>query len=118
LIDRKCTHVDELDALDEGNIISSDKRTRGKRVDYTEFSDKADLGNDSGPQPEGEEQKVKKGASEEPQARSPQRIPVDIEEGEDEEEDEEEDYEGEEEYGSDEDNEEDVADHEDEQEEE
>ena len=111
-----------MDALDEGNIISSGKRTRGKRVDYTELSDKADLGNDNGPQPEGEEQKVKKGASEEPRTRSPQRIPVDIEEAEGEEEDEEEDYGGEEEYGSDdegdEDNEEDVADHEDEEEEE
>ena len=103
-----------MDALDEGNIISSGKRTRGKRVDYTELSDKADLGNDNGPQPEGEELKVKKGVSEEPRTRSPQRIPVDIEE----EEDEEEDYGGEEDYGSDEDNEEDVADHEDEEEEE
>jgi len=106
-----------LDALDKGDIISSSRRTRGDRVHYTEASDIAGLENDDGSEPEGETQKVKKGASAEPRTRSPQRKPVtDIEE----EEEEEEEYGSEEEYGGDdggdEDNEDDIADEDEEEE--
>jgi len=105
-----------LDALDKGDIISSSRRTRGDRVHYTEASDIAGLENDDGSEPEGETQKVKKGASAEPRTRSPQRkLMTDIEE-----EEEEEEYGSEEEYGGDdggdEDNEDDIADEDEEEE--
>ena len=117
-IDFRCTCLDELDALDKGNIISSSRRTRGKRVNYTEASDIAGLGNDNASKSEGETQKVKKGASAEPRTRSPQRKPVtDIGEEEGEEEEEygsEEEYEGDD--GGDEDNEDDITDEDEEEE--
>jgi hypothetical protein len=43
----KCTHVNDLYALDKGNIISSNRRTNGKWVDYTDASDIACLENDN-----------------------------------------------------------------------
>jgi hypothetical protein len=89
LIDSKYAHLDELGALDEDNIILADRRTRGKRVDYTEGGLAGDNGSKSGE----EIPKEKKGAPAAPRTISPERKPVNIQE-EDEEEEEEEEYEG------------------------
>ena len=110
--------LDEVDALDKGNIIFSTRRTSRKRVNYTEAPDIAGLENDNGSKSEGEIQNVKKGASAELRIRSPQRKPVT--DSEEEEEEEEEDYGNEEEFedgdGGDEDNEDDIADEDEEEE--
>lgn len=77
----KCTHLGDVDAFDAlDNIIPTDRRTRGKRVDYTEV---VDLGDDNGFEAGEEVSKENKGAPAGPRTRAPQRKPaVDIDEGE------------------------------------
>lgn len=77
-----------MGALDNDNIIHTDRRTRGKPVDNT----KVGLGGDNGFEDGEGVSKEREGAPAEPQTRSPQRkLTVDIEE-----EDEEDDDDGEE----------------------
>lgn len=77
--------ADDVGALDKDNVIPTDRRTRGKPVDYT----KVGLGDDSGFEAGEEESKEKKGALR-PRTRSPQRkLAVDIEEDEEDDDDEE-----------------------------
>lgn len=71
-----------MGALDKGNTIPTDRRTRGKPVDYTKV---LGLGDDNGFAGE-EVSKEKNGAPAGPRTRSPQREPV-VEIGEDEEDD-------------------------------
>jgi hypothetical protein len=74
-------------ALDKDNIKPTDRRTRGKQVDYT----KVGLVDDNGFEVGEEVSKEKKGAPAGPQTRSPQRkLTADIEEDDDDDDDEEE----------------------------
>jgi Histone chaperone domain CHZ len=82
-----------LGALDKQNIITTDRRTRGNRVDYTKA-----LADDNGSKSGEEIPEEKKGAPAGPRSISPQRKPVNIDE---EDEDEEEEYESDEDEADD-----------------
>lgn len=88
--------MEDVGALDNGDIIPTDRRTRGKRVDYTKVL--PGLGDDDGWEAGEEVSKENKGVPAGPQTRSPQRKLAEVEEDEEDDDDEEEG-----DYGEDED---------------
>lgn len=80
-----------MDELDKSNIVSTSRRTRGKRFDNTK-AESADLLDDDGTESEGEGQNGKNGALPGHRTRSPERKPTEIIENDEEKEEEEEDY--------------------------
>lgn len=85
----KRTYLDELQALDSTKVISTERRTRGVRVDYTNLkvADTEDLDNDSESETGAKISNERERAVTEPRTRSPERKKVtNIEEGEEEEE--------------------------------
>jgi hypothetical protein len=75
---------------DKDNIISTDRRTHGKRFDYTKAGPGDDNGFNNGFEAGGEVSKEKKGSPAGPRTISPQReLGGDIEEEEEEDDDEE-----------------------------
>lgn len=63
---------DELEALDPKNVISTGRRTRGIRVDYTKVADTEGLDDDSGSETEAKGPKVGEEAVTKPRTKSPE----------------------------------------------
>jgi hypothetical protein len=104
LIDSKYPHLEKSGALDGNNIIPTNRRTRGKRIDYAEDGT---LGNENGSKYGEEIPKDKTGVPAGPQTRSPERKPEsNIENIEEDDNDDDED-----EYGSDDGGDEDEGDY-------
>ena len=74
----KCTYLDELQALDSTNVISTGRRTRGIRVDYANLkvADTEGLDNDSESETEAKDSNERERAVTEPRTRSPERKKV------------------------------------------
>jgi hypothetical protein len=72
----KCVLPDELDALDQKNVISTGRRTRGKRVDYTKVADAEGLDDDSESEAKTKGPKKREVAVTKPSTRSPERTQV------------------------------------------
>jgi len=73
---------DELKALDPRNVITTGRRTRGIRIDYTKVAVTEDLDDDNGSETEAKGPKVREEAINNPRTRSPVRKQVtNIEEG-------------------------------------
>lgn len=76
LHDSKCAHLDDLQGLDVENIISTGRRTRGIRVDYTKVPDMKGIDDESGSETEAKGPKEREEAIANPRTRSPERTPV------------------------------------------
>lgn len=73
----KCVRPDELDALNQDNVISGGRRTRGIRVDYTKVAvDPEGQHDDSESETETKVPKNRKEAVQKPRTRSPERKKV------------------------------------------
>lgn len=69
----KCVHPDDLEELDPKNVITTGRRTRGIRVDYTKVANTEGLDDDSESETETKGPKKRKEAVKKPRTKSPER---------------------------------------------